>query len=81
MRYYNPLYTRKWTKMFVPVSTFFTQLGEKNIHFYFLSRHSISRGLAYVIEKNNRIFLFFNVFILILLYMYPLMYQLEVRMT
>ncbi|CAF4473876.1 unnamed protein product, partial [Rotaria magnacalcarata] len=27
MRYYNPLYTRKWTKIFVPVSTFFTQLG------------------------------------------------------
>ncbi|CAF3737377.1 unnamed protein product [Rotaria sp. Silwood1] len=27
MRYYNPLYTRKWTKIFVPMSTFFTQLG------------------------------------------------------
>jgi len=35
MRFYNLLYIRKWTKMFVPVSTFFIQLGEKNISFYF----------------------------------------------
>lgn len=35
MRYYNPIYTRKWTKMFVPISTFFIQLGEMNINNYF----------------------------------------------
>ncbi|CAF1056379.1 unnamed protein product [Adineta steineri] len=29
MRFYNPLYTRKWTKMFSPVSTFVTQLSKQ----------------------------------------------------
>jgi hypothetical protein len=27
MRWYNPLYSRKWTRIFMPVSTFFLQLG------------------------------------------------------
>ncbi|CAF3069862.1 unnamed protein product [Rotaria sp. Silwood2] len=29
MRFYNPLYTRKWSKIFAPFTTFITQLGKQ----------------------------------------------------
>ncbi|UJR31449.1 hypothetical protein I4U23_018942 [Adineta vaga] len=40
MRFTNPLYTRTWTKMFTPVSTFITQLGKQ-------------LGLQTISEKNS----------------------------
>jgi hypothetical protein len=64
MRYYNPIYTRKWTKMFVPISTFFIQLGEKNMNFYFfITKFDLSRINLCDRKKTG----FFFVFVVLIL--------------
>jgi len=47
MPFYNPMYTRKWTKMFTPVSTFINQLGND----IFFSK--------YILKKKNFAFFYF----------------------
>lgn len=57
MPFINLLYTRKWTKMFAPISTLITQLGNEAKHIF--DKKKNTNFITILIRNKKMFFLFF----------------------